>query len=300
MDDRFVPATTADVEGSACVGPAVSQWAERPVSVVEAGRGWASLGLREVWRYRELLLYMVLREVQGRYRQMAFGPLWIVIQPLVNMAIFSLVFGGFAKLPSDGWPYPIFTYVALLPWQFFATGLKNSSGSLLTQQNIISKVYFPRLILPIASVLSAFVDFLASFVVLAAMMVFFRAPLTWNVLMLPVYLLLAGGAALGMGFWLAGLSVRYHDVAIGVTLGITVWQYLTPVAYSASLVGARWQAVYRMNPMTPVVEGFRWALLGAGQPPDWSLAFGGGLVLLLIIAGAFYFRRTERTIVDML
>jgi len=268
--------------------------------VIEHTRGLASLRLREIWAYRELLYFLVWREVKGRYRQMAFGPLWIIIAPLINMVIFSVIFGQLARLPSEGVPYPIFTYVALLPWQFFANATRNSAQSLLSQQHIIAKVYFPRLVIPISSVLSSGVDFLASFVVLIGMMVFYRVLPTWRVLTLPLFLLLAAGIGLGVGLWLAGLAVRFHDVAIGLGFAVTVWQYLTPVAYSATLIPAEWQMLYRLNPMTGVVEGFRWALLGTGQAPDWTTALSTALVLVLLISGAFYFRRTERTIVDVI
>ena len=274
--------------------------ADEIVTVIEPSRGWASLQLGAVWEYRELLYFLLWREVKGRYRQMAFGPLWIIIQPLVNMVIFSFIFGQLAKLPSEGVPYPIFTYVALLPWQFFANATRNSSASLLQQRHVIAKVYFPRLIIPISSVLSAFVDFLASFVILVGMLIFYRVALTWAVLTLPLFLLLAAAVALGVGLWLAGLAVRFHDVAIGLNFGVTVWQYLTPVAYSATLVPEQWQLLYRLNPMAGVVEGFRWALLGTGQAPDWTTALSTALVLVLLITGAFYFRRTERTIVDVI
>jgi lipopolysaccharide transport system permease protein len=271
-----------------------------PTVIIQPTRGWASLGLRDVWEYRELLYFLLWREVKGRYRQMAFGPLWIIIQPLVNMVIFSLIFGQLAKLPSEGVPYPIFTYVALLPWQFFANATRNSAQSLLSQQHVIAKVYFPRLVIPISSVLSAFVDFLASFVILVGMLIFYRVTPGWAVLTLPLFLLLAAAAALGIGLWLAGLAVKFHDVAIGLGFAITVWQYLTPVAYSASLIPPQWQTLYRLNPMTGVVEGFRWTLLGIGHAPDWTTALSVVLVLVLLVTGAFYFRHTERTIVDML
>ena len=270
------------------------------ITIIQPSRGWASLGLRDVWEYRELLYFLLWREVKGRYRQMAFGPLWIIIAPLINMVIFSVIFGQLAKLPSEGIPYPIFTYVALLPWQFFANATRNSASSLLSQQHVIAKVYFPRLVIPISSVLSSGVDFLASFVILVGMMIFYRVVPTWRVLTLPLFLLLAAGIGLGVGLWLAGLAVRFHDVAIGLGFAITVWQYLTPVAYSTSLIPERWQAFYRLNPMAGVVDGFRWALLGAGHPPDWTLAVSSVLVLVVLVAGAFYFRRTERTIVDVI
>jgi len=231
---------------------------------------------------------------------MALGPLWIVIQPLVNMVIFSLIFGQLAKLPSEGVPYPIFTYVALLPWRFFATAAGNSANSLVSQQHLIAKVYFPRLIIPISSVLSAFVDFLASFVILIGMLAFYRVMPSWAVLTLPLFLLLTAAAALGVGLWLAGLAVKFHDVALGLNFALTVWQYLTPVAYSTSLIPEQWRVLYRLNPMAGVVDGFRWALLGVGHPPDQVLAISTLMVAVLLVTGAYYFRFTERTIVDVL
>ncbi|MBM3188069.1 MAG: ABC transporter permease [Chloroflexi bacterium] len=275
---------------------APSEW----VTVIQPTRGWASLGLRDVWAYRELLWFLLWREVKGRYRQMAFGPLWIIVSPLINMVILSFVFGSLARLPSEGVPYPIFTYVALLPWRFFGNAAVGSAGSLTSQRNLIAKVYFPRMILPISSVLSGLVDFGASFVVLVGMMLYYGVTPTWAVLTLPLFLLLAGATALAVGLWLAGLAVKFHDVAIGLGFVMTIWQYLTPVAYSSTLIPEAWRALYRLNPMASVVEGFRWALLGVGQAPDWTTAVSAGAVLLLLVAGAFYFRRTERTIVDVL
>jgi lipopolysaccharide transport system permease protein len=231
---------------------------------------------------------------------MAFGPLWIILAPLIQMFIYSVIFGSLAKLPSEGVPYPIFTYVALLPWQFFASATRLSANSLVSQQHVIAKVYFPRMVIPISAVLSSFVDFLASFVVLVGMMALFRVTPTWNVLYLPLFLLLAAATALGIGLWLAGLAVKFHDVAVGLGFAIDIWKYLTPVVYSASLVPQRWQALYRLNPMTPVIQGFRWALLGVGSPPDATFLIPTGLILVLLVTGAFYFRRTERTIVDVI
>jgi lipopolysaccharide transport system permease protein len=268
--------------------------------VIQPSRGWGALGLDDVWEYRELLFFLLWREVKGRYRQMAFGPLWIIIAPLIQMVIFSVIFGSFAKLPSEDVPYPIFTYVALLPWQFFANATRNSAQSLVQQKHVIAKVYFPRLVIPISSVLSAGVDFLASFVVLVGMMLFYRVEVSWALLTLPLFVLLTAATSLGIGLWLAGLAVKFHDVAIGLGFAIQVWKYVTPVAYSATLVPPRWQVLYRLNPMTGVVQGFRWALLGAGQAPDWTTAVSAAAVLVVLVTGAFYFRRTERTIVDMI
>jgi lipopolysaccharide transport system permease protein len=273
---------------------------QTPTTVIRPSRGWGALGLEDVWEYRELLFFLLWREVKGRYRQMAFGPLWIMLVPLADMVIFSVIFGSFAKLPSEGVPYPIFTYVALLPWQLFANATQKSAESLLSQRHVISKVYFPRLVIPLAAVGSALVDFLASFVVLAGMMLLYRVDVTWAAASLPLFLALAGATSLAIGLWLAGLAVKFHDVGLGVRYGIQVWKYVTPVAYSATLVPERWQALYRLNPMAGVVQGFRWALLGAGQAPDWTTAVSAGAVLVLLVAGAYYFRRTERTIVDMI
>jgi lipopolysaccharide transport system permease protein len=231
---------------------------------------------------------------------MAFGPLWIIISPLIYMVVYSAIFGFLAQLPSEGVPYPVFTYVALLPWQFFATATRQSANSLLDQRHVISKVYFPRLVIPIAAVGSALVDFCASFLVLVGMMLVFRVAPTWAALTLPLWLLLTAATALGVGLWLAGLAVKYHDVALALNFGVEIWKYLTPVAYSATLIPEQWRWLYSLNPMTQVVEGFRWALLGTSRPPNWSTAISTTLVLLLLITGAYYFRRTERTIVDVI
>lgn len=278
----------------------MTQTTTLPIIEIKPTRGWGALGLRDVWEYRELLYFLLWREVKGRYRQMAFGPLWIILAPLIQMFIYSVIFGSLAKLPSEGVSYPIFTYVALLPWQFFANATRTSANSLVSQQHVIAKVYFPRLVIPLAAVLSSFVDFLASFVVLVLMMLVYRVPVTWAVLTLPAFLLLAAITALGIGLWLAGLAVKFHDVAIGLGFAIDIWKYLTPVVYSATLVPAQWQALYRLNPMTTVVEGFRWALLGTGAPPDATALIPAGLAIVVLITGAFFFRRTERTIVDVI
>ena len=216
------------------------------------------------------------------------------------MLIFSLIFGKLARLPSEGIPYPLFTYVAILPWQFFANATRKSSESLVYQKEVISKVYFPRLVIPLAGVLSALVDFVASFVVLIPMLIVYKVMPTWRILTLPLFLMLATCAGLGVGLWLAGLAVKYHDVKLGIGFALTVWQYLTPVAYSATLIPESWQLFYRLNPMTTVVEGFRWSLLNRGGSHMWTSGITVLLVVVVLISGAFYFRRTERTIVDMI
>lgn len=279
--------------------PDASRSSQR-ATLIRPSRGLASLRLHEVWEHRDLLYFLVWRDVKGRYRQMAFGPLWIIVQPLVNMVIFSAIFGGLARLPSEGMPYPIFTYVALLPWQFFASATRASADSLLGQRGLIAKVYFPRLVIPISAILSALVDFTASFVVLVGMMAFYHVRPTWAALTLPLFLLLAAATALGIGLWLAGLAVKFHDVALGLSFAVSVWQYLTPVAYSSSIVPERLSTLYRLNPMAGVVDGFRWALLGAGRSPDLVLAVSALMAIVLLVTGAYYFRYTERTIVDVL
>lgn len=271
-----------------------------PTVIIEPVRGIRSLGLQDLWSARELLYFMLWRDVKGNYRQMAFGPLWMLIQPLVMMLIFTGVFGQLAKLPSEGVPYPIFTYVALLPWQFFAAGTRQSTQSLVGQQSVISKVYFPRLIIPVSAVMAAFIDFLSSFVILAGMMLYYHIPIGWPILALPAFIALAGATALAVGLWLAGLAVKYRDVLLGLGFLITVWQYLTPVAYSATLVPDRYRTIYLLNPMAVVVQGFRWALLGSGDPPGAAAAVSATAVVLALLGGLIQFRRAERTIVDVL
>ena len=271
-----------------------------PTIVVAPSRGWASLQLGAVWEYRELLYFFLWREVKGRYRQMAFGPLWLIVSPLIQMVVFSVLLGRLAGLPSEGIPYPIFTYVGLLPWQFFANAVRQSSSSLVSQKQVISKVYFPRLIIPISTVLSALVDFAASFVVLLGMMVVYRVLPSWAILTLPLLLLLEAALGLAVGLWLAGLAVKYYDVNLAVGFGLDIWKYVTPVVYSITLIPEQWQTLYLLNPMAVVIEGFRWALLGTSGPPAWSVVVATALTLALLVGGAFYFRRSERNIVDVL
>jgi lipopolysaccharide transport system permease protein len=267
---------------------------------IQPTRGWGRLALHELWEYRELLWFLTARDIKGRYRQMALGPLWIVIEPLVNMVIFSVIFGGLAKLPSEGLPYPIFTYTALLPWNYFSGAATTSVGSLVSRMNVISKVYFPRLVVPVSAVLSGLVDLGVSFLVLLAMMAFYGIAPAWKMLTLPLYVLLATATALGVGLWGAALAVRFRDLRNAVGYGIRAWMYATPVVYSASLIPEDWQWLYQLNPLYWVIEGFRWALLGTGQAPQPLMLAPVTLVLVLLVSGAFVFRRTERTIVDWL
>lgn len=270
-----------------------------PRTVIEPARGWQAIELRDLWRYRELLYFLTWRDVKVRYKQTLLGAAWAVLQPLLTMVVFSVIFGQLAKLPSDGIPYPIFTYTALLPWQLFAFALSNSSNSLVGGQNLVSKVYFPRLVIPVASVLPALVDFAISFVVLLGMMVYYQVPLTARVLALPLFLLLALGSALGVGLWLSALNVEYRDVRYVVPFLTLFWQYATPVAYSSSLIPAQWRLIYGLNPMTGVVEGFRWALLGKGDVGGllWVSII---IIMVLLVTGLAYFKRMEATFADVI
>jgi lipopolysaccharide transport system permease protein len=267
--------------------------------VIEPARGWEGLELGDLWRYRGLLYFLTWRDVKVRYKQTLLGAAWAVLQPVLTMLVFSIIFGQLAKLPSEGIPYPIFTYTALLPWQLFAFALLNSSNSLVGSQNLVSKVYFPRLVIPIASVLPGLVDFAISFVVLIGMMVFYRVPLTARILALPPLLLLALASALAVGVWLSALNVQYRDVKYVVPFLTLFWQYATPVAYSSTLIPAKWRLVYGLNPMTGVVEGFRWALLGKGEigALTWISVC---IVLVMLVGGVAYFRRMEASFADVI
>lgn len=266
---------------------------------VEPSRGWVSLRLKELWEYRELLYFLVWRDVKVRYKQTALGATWAIIQPFFTMVVFSLFFGRLAKVPSDGVPYPIFSYTALVPWTFFAYGLSQASNSVVTSSNLITKVYFPRLIIPIATVLSGVVDFALAFLVLFGMMLYYGVAPTFNVLWLPVFLLLALVTALGVGLWLSALNVKYRDVRYVVPFITQFWMFATPIAYSSSLLSEPWRTIYGLNPMVGVVEGFRWALLGTNTAPGPIIAVSSLAALIILIGGAFYFRRLEKTFADL-
>jgi homopolymeric O-antigen transport system permease protein len=267
--------------------------------VLEPPHGWEGLELRDLWKYRELLYFLTWRDVKVRYKQTLLGAAWAILQPLLTMLVFSIIFGQLAKLPSEGVPYPIFTYTALLPWQLFAFALANSSNSLVGSQNLVSKVYFPRLVIPIAAVLPGLVDFAISFVVLAGMMVFYHVPLTARILTLPLLLLLALASALAVGVWLSALNVEYRDVRYVVPFLTLFWQYATPVAYSSTLIPEKWRLLYGLNPMTGVVEGFRWALLGKGEIGG-LIWISTCIVLALLLGGIAYFRRMEASFADVI
>jgi lipopolysaccharide transport system permease protein len=268
------------------------------VFVVEPRTGWVGPGLGEVWAYRELLFFLVWRDVKARFKQTTLGITWVVLQPLLTMLFFSIFFGRLARMPSEGVPYPIFTFAALLPWQLFAHSVSQAGNSMVTNQGLITKVYFPRLVIPVAAVLEGMVDFSLAFVVFAALMVYYGVAPTVGALALPFFVLLACGAALGVGLWLAALNVRYRDVRYTIPFLVQLWLIATPIAYPASLIPDRWRMVYAVNPMVGVVEGFRWALLGrpdALHPSVWVSVL---VVLLLLGGGITYFRRMEATFAD--
>lgn len=279
----------------------------RPVTVIEPRRGWISLGLGELWEYRELLYFLTWRDVKVRYKQTVLGAAWAVLQPFLTMVVFSLFFGRLAGIPSDDLPYPLFSYAALVPWSFFAAGLAQSSNSLVGSANLIRKIYFPRLVVPISSVLSGLVDFAISFVVLVSVMMpwfHYTAPgysfsLSLDVLWLPLLLVLSLVTALGVGLWLSALNVQFRDVRYTVPFLVQLWLFATPIAYPSSLLAEKWQIVYALNPMVGVVEGFRWALLGTDTAPGPLIAVSSVAAAVLLVTGALYFRRMERTFADV-
>lgn len=270
-----------------------------PVLIIGPSRGWVRLKLRELWEYRELIYFLVWRDVKVRYKQTVLGALWAIIQPLFSMVVFTVVFGRLAKMPSDGIPYPLFSYSALLPWNYFAQGLSSSSDSLVGSANLIRKVYFPRLVIPIAAVCGGVVDFLIAFSVLLLMMAWFGVAPTANVVWLPLFLLLALVTALGVGLWLSALNVQYRDVRYTVPFLVQFWMYTTPIVYPSSLLPEPWKTLYGLNPMAGVVEGFRWALLGVKTPPGPMLGLSAAAAALLLISGAYFFRRMEKNFADI-
>ncbi|MDQ1637045.1 MAG: lipopolysaccharide transport system permease protein [Pyrinomonadaceae bacterium] len=270
-----------------------------PTFNIDPPEGWADIGFRELWDYRELLYFLTWRDVKVRYKQTALGAAWAIIQPLFMMLVFSLFFGRLAKIPSDGIPYPIFTFCALLPWQLFAHALTESSNSLVANERLITKVYFPRLVVPIAAVLGGLVDFVVAFAILLVMMFYYGIVPTWAIVTLPGFILLAVMTALGVGLWLSALNVKYRDVRYTINFLIQFWLFATPVAYPSSIVPAKWRALYGLNPMAGVVEGFRWALLGKQEAPASMLWVSVTVVILILIGGLYYFRRMEQQFADV-
>jgi lipopolysaccharide transport system permease protein len=271
---------------------------ELPHFRIESSSGMVPIKIKELWEYRELLYFLVWRDIKVRYKQTALGVLWAIIQPILTMVVFSIFFGKLGKLPSDGIPYPIFSFAALVPWTLFSNGLTQASSSLVSSSNLIKKVYFPRLIIPIATVLAGLVDFFLAFVILLVMMAFYGIFPTINILWLPVYLVLTIVASLAVSLWLSALNVEFRDVRYIVPFLTQIWLFATPIAYSSTLLSEPWRTIYGLNPMVGVVEGFRWALLGTNTQPGMMAVVSATAALILLISGAFYFRRMEKTFAD--
>jgi lipopolysaccharide transport system permease protein len=272
---------------------------ELPLTIIKPAHGWISLDLPELWAYRELIYFLTWRDIKVRYKQTVLGAAWAIIQPFFTMVIFSLFFGRLAGVPSDEIPYPIFSYAALVPWTFFANGLTQSSSSLVASANLIRKVYFPRLVVPIASVVSGVVDFGLAFLVLLGMMLFYGIMPTSAVVWLPLLLLLALVTSLGVGIWLTALNVQFRDVRYAVPFLVQAWLFATPIAYPSSLLSEPWRTLYGINPMAGVVEGFRWALLGTETAPGPIIIVSTVVAVVVLITGIFYFRRMEDTFADV-
>jgi len=290
--------TTVQSEiGSPVSGPSASS--ETPVTIIRPSRGWISLNLHELWEYRELLYFLTWRDIKVRYKQTVLGVAWAIIQPFFTMVVFSLFFGKLAKMPSDDIPYPVFSYAALVPWTFFANGLSQSSTSLVASANLIKKVYFPRLVVPISAVISGGVDFALAFAVLLGMMFFYSIVPTAAVIWLPLLLLLALVTSLGVGLWLTAMNVQFRDVRYAVPFLVQAWMFATPIAYPSSLLDEPWRTLYGINPMAGVVEGFRWALLGTETAPGPIIIVSTLVAVGLLVSGAYYFRRMEKTFADV-
>jgi lipopolysaccharide transport system permease protein len=267
-------------------------------TVIAPSSGWVALRLGELWAYRELLYFLVWRDIKVRYKQTVIGALWVIIQPLATTLIFTLVFGRLANMPSDNVPYAIFAFAGLLPWQYFASALTNSSNSIVTSANLIRKVYFPRLTVPIASALGGLVDLAIASLVMVGMLVYFQITPTIGLLVLPLFVLMMVATALGTGMWLAALNVKYRDVRHLLPFLVQFWMFATPIVYPSSLLSEPYRTLYGINPMAGVVEGFRWALLGS-QPPGAMIGVSALIALMLLISGLFFFRRTERQFADI-
>ncbi len=283
--------------------PSTSPTAEHTQIVIEPTRGWISPQLRALWQYRELMYFLVWRDIKVRYKQTALGISWIVLQPVVSVVVFSVLFGGLLQVPSGEVPYPIFVYSALLPWNYFASSLSKSSTSLVASSHLVTKVYFPRLVIPAASVLSGLPDFGIGFLVLAGLMIYFSVHVTLGVVLLPFLLLLAMLTALGFGLWLSALNVRFRDINYIVPFLIQIWMFLTPVVYGATLIPERYRHLLALNPMTAVVVGFRWALLGPNSVeatatlPLYLISIS--ITVIVLVSGMVFFRTTEKTFADI-
>jgi len=270
-----------------------------PETTIAPSKGWFRLNLRELWEYRELLYFFVWRELKVRYKQTAIGAAWAVLQPFLTMLVFSLFFGRLAHIPSNNLPYPIFYFSALLPWMYFSNALQNATNTMVENQRVITKVFFPRLLLPLAAVISGLADFAVGFTVLLGMMAYYRISPGWAILVLPLFLLLAVLTAFGVGLWLSALNAIYRDVRYVLPFLVQFWMFASPVVYPSSMVPARWRGLYGLNPMAGVIEGFPWALTGSSRPP--MLLLGGSIIAVLLVCGSglAYFKKMEGTIADV-
>jgi lipopolysaccharide transport system permease protein len=269
------------------------------LTLLRPSRGWSTLNLGDLWVYRELIYFLTWRDIKVRYKQTILGAAWAIIQPLVNMVVLTIIFGNLAKMSTEGIPRPIFTFTALLPWGLFSKALSDAGRSVLSSRSMITKIYFPRLIIPLSSVLGGVVDFVIQFFIMIAMMLYYQIMPTSAIWTLPFFILLALFTALGFGLWLSALNVLYRDVGYILPFLTQIWLLVTPVAYSAKEVPIKWQLIYALNPMVGVVEGFRWALLGTQNAPGPVLGISALISVVILVTGMYYFRRMERTFADM-
>jgi lipopolysaccharide transport system permease protein len=274
--------------------------ARRPYVVIRATRGWSPLELSELWKYRDLLWMLASRDVKLRYKQTALGIAWVVLQPLVAALIFAVIFGHFGRMPSDGNPYVLFVLSGLLPWNFFAGALQRAGNSLIADARLISKVYFPRLLVPLASTAAVLIDFAVTLVVFGALMAVFRIPLTWRLLALPLFLALTLITAVGVSLWLSALNVQYRDFMYALPFVVQIWMYASPVVYATSLIPEQWRSVFSLNPAVGFIEGFRWSLLGSHTLEPAMVAAAMAAAVASLVSGAYVFRRIERGFADIL
>jgi len=270
------------------------------IKIIRRRYGLIGVDFKELWRYRELFWFLALRDILVRYKQAVIGITWGILQPLFTMVVFAVIFGGLAKLPSDGVPYPILIFTALIPWQFFANSMSSSSRSVVASTSMISKVYFPRLIIPVSAVISGVIDFCLTFVILIGMMVWYKVVPTVNIIYLPLFVLLAFIAALAIGLWLSALTAEFRDVSYAVPFFVQAGMYLSPVAYSSSIIPGKWKFLYSLNPMVGVIDGFRWCILGTVMPNWTGVIISVISVLFIFVGGLLYFRKMERTFADVI
>jgi len=274
--------------------------AHQQVIEIRPSRGLFDLDLAAVWRYRELLIVLMMRDVQVLYKQAALGAGWAILQPVFSVAVFTLIFGHFARMPSGDVPYPLFAFSGLLPWSYFAEATRRASTGLVNDANLIQKIYFPRIIMPLANAITPLVDFCIAFLVLVAMMVFYEVMPTWRLVLIPALLVVALMLALSIGLWLAPINVRFRDVKHTLPFAIQIWMYACPIVYPISIVPEQWRWAYSLNPMVGVIEGFRWAVLGTESPDLGSMAISGGVIVVLLASGLIFFRRMERSFADLI